>query len=224
MLLIGERCLLICPIIKNNILQWKAKNWLKRHILATSIVHDLEISGNLEPYLQRSLGFGSKFLETYADLRKLCTYTMQREKPVNNPFLQTIFSRLQNFRSNNLSKLIKFLANKRWNLENGLWKELENKGIIQNQGSQLILIKPEMREALINNLHTLFTTRSEMMDAPTRALLGLLRYSVQWKNSFNGSEWDKKWVKAITRDDLISHIFNDLKKRHERGGGAPIFV
>ncbi|MFX1322358.1 MAG: hypothetical protein ACFFAQ_12020 [Promethearchaeota archaeon] len=218
MLLIGERCLLICSRYKNNVLKWKAKSWIKRYTLATSIVHDLEISGNLEPYLQRSLGFGSKFLETYADLRKLCTFTMQREKPVDNPFLQTIFGRLQKFRSNNLSKLIKFLANKRWNLENGLWKELENKGIIQNQGSQLILIKPEMREALINNVRTLFTTKLETMDAPTRALLGLLRYSIQWKNAFNGSEWDKKWVKAITRDDVISHIFNDLKKRHERGG------
>jgi len=224
LLLIGERCLLICPKIKNNILQWKAKNWFKRHILATSIVHDLEILGNLEIFLEKSIGFGSKYLERVSDLRKLCTYTMQREKPVDNPFLQTIFSRLQNFRSNNLSRLIKFLGNKRMNLEEGLWKELENKGIIQNQGNRHTLVKPEMQEALINNLHTLFATRSEMMDAPTRALLGLLRYSVQWKNSFNGSEWDKKWVKAITRDDLISHIFNDLKKRHERGGGAPIFV
>ncbi len=217
MLLIGERCLLICSRYKDNVLKWQAKSWFKRYTLATSIVHDLEISGNLEPYLQRSLGFGSKFLERIADFRKLCTFTMQREKPVDNPFLQTIFGRLQKFRSNNLSKLIKFLANKRWNLEDGLWKELENKGIIQNQGSQHILIKPEVREGLINTLRTVITTRSEMMDASTRSLLGLLRYSAQWKNAFKSSEWDKKWVKAITTDDVISHIFNDLKKRHERG-------
>lgn len=223
MLLIGERCLLICPKNKNNVLKWKAKSWIKRYTLATSIIHDLEISGNLEPYLERSLGFGSKFLERIADFRKFCTFTMQKEKPIDNSFLQTIFDRVQNFRSNNLSRLIKFLANKRLNLEVGLWNELENKGIIQNQGRWHILIKPEMREALINTLHTLFTTRSEMMDAPTMALLGLLRYSAQWKNAFNGSEWDKKGVKAITRDDIISHIFNDLKKRHERGG-APIIV
>jgi len=208
LLLIGEKILLICSKYKKNKLRWVGKRWLIRELLSASILHDLEILGNLVVSGKRTM-----FLK----------FELHGGKPTENLFLQEILDILQDTRKLFLLfQLMKFLGKKKRNLEDKLWNELENKGIIGNQKREHILIKPETRNEIISNLHTYLIQKSEP-DPQYRALFALLYYSGRWKILFGKSEWNKKWVKQIISDDKISKVFNSVKRSHE-SSGVPIII
>lgn len=213
LLVLGEKILLTCTKNKKNKLRWLAGRRLVGWLLGASILKDLEILGNLVVKGKRDL-----FLKVEIDI----------EKPIENIFLQEILynlpyaKRIISKRKLYLSSLIESFGKKKWNIENKLWKELENKGIIQNQKREHILIKPEARDEIISTLHNCLIQKSEP-DIKTRALLGFLDYSGGWSLSFRKSEWDKKWVKQIISDDKISKKFYDVMWSHASGGPGPLF-
>ena len=57
-------------------------------------------------------------------------FELHKEKPTENLFLQEILDIVMDTKKLfSLFQLMRLLAKKKWNLENKLWKELENKGI-----------------------------------------------------------------------------------------------
>jgi len=105
--------------------------------------------------------------------------------------------------------------------EESLWDSLEKKGVLKNQGKKHILLKPEIKEQLYNDVRQVVMHKKEP-DAELKALTAYAKYGHGWRYYANRSERDIAYSKALIRTQIIATItfFEIVVEKRKQIGGA----
>ena len=129
--------------------------------------------------------------------------------PTNNPLLDERLSDITVMHEQgkyfNLVKYLYAISHKKRKWQERFWRELENNGIIQNEKKKHVLVKPEVKEKLIDDISD---TVGGIRDAGDRvkSLIAFYKYLPGAKvtslisKKFNP---DKRWLKELTETQVI---------------------
>ena len=129
------------------------------------------------------------------------------ETATNNQLLDELLSDIiaahEQGNSFNFVKYIQAVGHKKRKWQERFWRELENNGIIQNVKKKHILVKPEAKENLINDISD---TVGRIRDAGDRvkSLIAFYKYLPGAKIAkLISKKCDKDWLNELTENQVI---------------------
>ncbi len=91
-----------------------------------------------------------------------------------------------------------------------MWQNLEDQGIIKNQGRKHVILKPEIRNQLYEDIK-LVAMNKKVPDEELKALVSLIKRGHGWRHYLKRSERDKAYCKEVTQDQIIVEtVFWDI--------------
>ncbi|MEE9379674.1 MAG: GPP34 family phosphoprotein [Candidatus Lokiarchaeia archaeon] len=215
-MLLGEKFLLLPLKERSGKLPLGGKGMSLKNVLPGTVLKDLRMRGKID--LQDTGG------------KKGSIHVVVKDKtPTGHPLLDDYLKTIANYQgkkgqsTQGVTDWVKFYRDKRKRMtEKHMWQDLEQEGVIKNQGNKHILLKPQIKKELEEDIRLVAMNQKEP-DEDLKALVGFIKRHHGWRHYVSRSERDREYCKRITQDQIISEIvFWELvvEKRKALGAGA----
>ena len=193
MLLGEEMLLLLLNERKNQLKKGTLDHSDLNYLLPATILEDLKMLGRIK-------------IESEG---KKASIILTDKIPTNNQLLDERLSEITDMHEQgnyfNLVKYLYAISHKKRYWQERFWLELENNGIIQNEKKKHVLVKPEVKEKLIDDISD---TVGRIRDAGDRvkALIAFYRYlpGAKVKGLISKTiKIDKSWLDELTEKQVI---------------------
>ena len=192
-MLLGEEILiLLLNERKNKLKKGTLDHSDLNYLLPATILEDLKLLGRIKIESE-----GKKAFIILTD-----------KTPTNNQLLDERLSEIAVLHEQgkyfNLVKYLNAVSHKKRKWQERFWRELENNGIIQNEKKKHVLLKPEVKEKLIDDISD---TVGRIRDAGDRvkSLIAFYRYlpGAKVKSLISKFKPDKRWLNELTENQVI---------------------
>ena len=185
--------LLLCLNIKKSKHSYVDKKKFFKYVPAYLVLADLFFHNKIE------IRFGKKYDKFIAPID--CT-------PCGDAIMDEVLGLICSHRGKKrkpyrkIKDWIENITKQKKNLQTRMWRELESDGIIENKYGNRILLKPEIRDKLVNKIRDTVINKKNP-DEYMKEIIAFLGVVVGWKNLFNKSEWDQEWWSETVKNQWI---------------------
>ena len=163
-------------------------------VLPATVLEDLRIKGKIELKQEKK--------KIYFDPVDI--------SPTGDSILDDILDIIKNSSKKlEVKKWINTLSKKRSDLQALMWEDLEKLGIIENRKSKHILVKPEAKKKLIEELREVIVDGKEP-DHQQFALLSFLGNTLNLKLVARRNERIKEYCKEISKNNIVAKILRKI--------------
>lgn len=215
-MLLGEKFLLLPLKVRSGKLPLGGKGLSLKNVLPGTVFKDLRLKGKID-------------LKDSGDKKGSIHVVVIDNTPTNHPLLDEYLDVISNYKgkkgktTQGIVDWVKFFRNKRRGMtETKMWQNLEREGIIKNKGSKHVLIKPEVKKQLEEDIRLVAMNQKEP-DEELKALVGFVKRFHGWRHYLSRSERDRAYCDKVTQNQIISEIvFWEIvvEKRKAIGSGV----
>ncbi|MFX1501698.1 MAG: GPP34 family phosphoprotein [Promethearchaeota archaeon] len=192
-MLIGEQLLLLHLKDRGSI-PMGGKGLSLKKVLPAAVLEDLRIMGKIEFNLRK----------------KKIYFNLVDTSPTGNSILDSALEIIKNTpKKFQVKKWIETLSKKMKHVEDQMWEDLEKQGVIENRKRKHVLVRPEVKEKLIEELKEVIIEGKEL-NGQQFGVLSILANTLNLKLVAKRSERNNKYCKEIKKSNIVAKILRQI--------------